>query len=531
MLESSGGDARSDADRYLRAWLADGAYYRMRLQPSARPTTPTSASPEKDDTSSRPEPSACSPEALRAVVTLVTFRGDLSGALRNPHRSPVGGFSIPLPGYMVWVAVHRPRSPARGDRLARPARSIAWNFPIGCGTRPTSDSPARRSASAEDHSRGPLSRGRGGRGSGLPRYGSKTWCATGGASCSGRKRATYLHPGFAGWGRGSSPPTIVATPRFFRGELGGLGGLMQTRPGLSAGQDALGFFVQSYKEIAALVPGDRAARRLRARARPRDHACRRWAASRAPRGARHAVDRGGCPKPLSGPDGQLAYSNINLSLVRGDTVLLLGASRLGEEYARACHRRHLAVRAWRDSHAAGRPDPVSPQRPYLPIGMLRDVVSYPMAARGVADEILREALDVVGLTELAGRLHEVRPLGASALARRAATHGLRAGPGPEARMALRRGDLSGGRGDGGAPLSAGCASGLGGTTVFSIGHRPTLRLFHARRLMVQRAGNAPPPSWSCPPRGTSDRGTALSCTTKARVLGIARLPRGTTRTR
>jgi putative ATP-binding cassette transporter len=32
---------------------------------------------------------------------------------------------------------------------------------------------------------------------------------------------------------------------------------------------------------------------------------------------------------------------------------------------------------------------------------------------------------------------------------------------------------------------------LGGTTVFSIGHRPTLRLFHARRLMVQRAGNAP----------------------------------------
>src|SRR5262249_56019345 len=45
-------------------------------------------------------------------------------------------------------------------------------------------------------------------------------------------------------------------------------------------------------------------------------------------------------------------------------------------------------------------------RPYLPIGKLRDVVSYPMPADGVADGTLREALEAVGLPQLIGRLDE-----------------------------------------------------------------------------------------------------------------------------
>jgi ABC-type uncharacterized transport system fused permease/ATPase subunit len=47
-----------------------------------------------------------------------------------------------------------------------------------------------------------------------------------------------------------------------------------------------------------------------------------------------------------------------------------------------------------------------PQKPYLPIGTLRDVVSYPMPAGGVDDATLREALEAVGLPELTGRLDE-----------------------------------------------------------------------------------------------------------------------------
>ena len=132
-----------------------------------------------------------------------------------------------------------------------------------------------------------------------------------------------------------------------------------------------------------------------------------------------------------------------------------------------------------------------PQRPYLPLGLLRDVVSYPMAARGVADEALREALDVVGLTELAGRLHE------------SAHWALQLSPGEQQRMAFARAlvqkpewlflDEATSAVD---ETTEACLyrllrERLGETTVLSIGHRTTLRPFHARRLMVQRVGDAP----------------------------------------
>src|SRR5258705_4825183 len=63
-----------------------------------------------------------------------------------------------------------------------------------------------------------------------------------------QKRMTYFT-----WGYGLGAwivPSIVAAPRYFRGELG-LGGLMQTSQAFQQVQDALSFFVQSYKEIAA----------------------------------------------------------------------------------------------------------------------------------------------------------------------------------------------------------------------------------------------------------------------------------------
>ena len=63
-----------------------------------------------------------------------------------------------------------------------------------------------------------------------------------------QKRMTYFT---SGYGLGAwIVPSIVAAPRYFRGELG-LGGLMQTNQAFQQVQDALSFFVQSYKEIAA----------------------------------------------------------------------------------------------------------------------------------------------------------------------------------------------------------------------------------------------------------------------------------------
>ena len=158
-----------------------------------------------------------------------------------------------------------------------------------------------------------------------------------------------------------------------------------------------------------------------------------------------------------------------------------------------------------------------PQRPYLPIGMLRDVVSYPMLGqRCPGRRALREALEVVGLAQLAGRLDE------------SAHWALQLSPGEQQRIAFARAlvqkpewlflDEATSAVDEAteARLYRLLRERLPDTSVFSIGHRTTLRPFHARRLMVQPAINSPAPSSSSPPRPTSTRRTALAYTTNAR---------------
>ena len=236
------------------------------------------------------------------------------------------------------------------------------------------------------------------------------------------------------------------------GELG-LGGLMQTTGAFQQVQDALSFFVQSYKEIAAWSS---VVERLAGFERALEHVHLQAASGggvrRAEGGATHLTVEG---VDLYLPDGQPLMANVNLSLLRGDTVLLGGASGSGKS---------TLVRAIAGIWPFGRGEiraPLDarilflPQRPYLPIGTLRDVVSYPMPA-GVSTmrHCARRSRPWAPGARRAPR--RGRDTGRSSSPRRAAAHRLRTGPGPEARLALpRRGDLGGGRGDGGAPLSAG----------------------------------------------------------------------------
>jgi putative ATP-binding cassette transporter len=109
----------------------------------------------------------------------------------------------------------------------------------------------------------------------------------------------------------------------------------------------------------------------------------------------------------------------------------------------------------------------------------------------VSDETLSEALEVVGLAGLAGRLDE------------AAHWALQLSPGEQQRIAFARAlvqkpewlflDEATSAVDEAteARLYQLVRERLPETTVFSIGHRATLRPFHARRLMVQPAANSP----------------------------------------
>jgi len=471
-------------DRYLGAWLTDGAYYRMQLQ--ATETDNPDQRIAEDVQLLAAHTLGLFTGGLRATVTLVTFIAILWG-LSGSLTVTVAEFAIRLPGYMVWVAVlYAILGTWVTDWLGRPLVRLNFdrqryeaNFRFSLVRfRENTEGVALYHGEADEF--------RGFR----ERFEDvvRNWWGI----MLRQKRMTYFT---SGYGLGAwIVPSIVAAPRYFRGELG-LGGLMQTSQAFQQVQDALSFFVQSYKEIAAwravverLAGFERTLERVRLQAASGF----RRVEGRASHLSVVGVD-------LYRPDGQILVANVNVSLRRGDTVLLTGASGSGKStliraIAGIWPFGRGEIRAARDARIL-----FLPQRPYLPIGVLRDVVSYPMPAQGVDDGTLREALEVVGLTELAARLDE------------AAHWAQRLSPGEQQRIAFARAlvqkpewlflDEATSAVDEAteARLYRLMRERLAETTVFSIGHRTTLHAFHARRLVVQLAGNNPGSIVELPP--------------------------------
>jgi putative ATP-binding cassette transporter len=464
-------------DRYLRAWLADGAYYRMQLV--ERETDNPDQRIAEDVHLLAAHTLGLFTGGLRAIVTLVTFVAILWG-LSGTLSVPVGGFSVTIPGSMVWVAVlYAIAGTWLTDWLGRPL--VRLNFDRQRYEADFRFSLVRFRENTEGVAlyRGEADEFRGFRQRFEDVVGN--WWGI----MRRQKRMAYFTNGY---GLGAwIVPSIVAAPRYFRGELG-LGGLMQTTQAFQQVQDALSFFIQSYKEIAAWCA---VVERLAGFERALEHVRRQSTDGGVRRAEGHPTHLTVEGVDLCLPDGQPLMANINLSFLRGETVLLGGASGSGKS---------TLVRAIAGIWPFGRGEihvPQGarvlflPQRPYLPIGVLRDVVSYPMPAGGVDDKTLREALEAVGLPELAGRLDE------------SAHWALQLSPGEQQRLTFARALLQ--KPDWlfldeatsaldeatEARLYRLVRERLPQTMVFSIGHRATLGPLHARRLMVKLTANGP----------------------------------------
>jgi vitamin B12/bleomycin/antimicrobial peptide transport system ATP-binding/permease protein len=465
-------------ERYLRSWLADGAYYRMQLV--AGETDNPDQRIAEDVQMLISHTLTLLIGGLRALVSMVAFVAIL-WALSGALTVPLGWYSLTLPGYLVWAAILYAIAGTWlthwiGQPLARlnfEKQRCEADFRFGLVRFRENTEGVALYRGEPDEFRGFRER--------FEAVAMNWW-----KIMRRQKRLTYFTAGYgqAAW----IFPSILAAPRYFRGELA-LGGLMQTVGAFNQLQDSLSFFVQSYKQIAEWCSVvERLAGFERALERVRIQAANGGGVRRAYGSAEHLAVEG---VDLYLPDGRPLIANVNLSLERGDTVLLGGASGTGKS---TLLRAIAGIWPFGQGEIRGTRDArflFLPQKPYLPIGTLREVVSFPMPARGTDDANLREALELVGLPGLAGRLDESRHWA------------LQLSPGEQQRIAFARAlvqkpdwlflDEATSAVDESTEtrLYRLVRERLGGTTVFSIGHRATLRAFHSRQLLVRANGSGP----------------------------------------
>ena len=103
------------------------------------------------------------------------------------------------------------------------------------------------------------------------------------------------------------------------------------------------------------------------------------------------------------PDGRQLAQGQTLALVPGQSVVVTGRSVGGKSTL-------FRALAWIWPFGRGtveRPAGTHmflPQRPYFPLGTLREVVAYPASPERFGDDAIRAALADVGLPALASRL-------------------------------------------------------------------------------------------------------------------------------
>ncbi len=195
-------------------------------------------------------------------------------------------------------------------------------------------------------------------------------------------------------------PFVLQAPRLFAGTIT-LGDVTQSAGAFGKIESGLSFFRNAYSQFASynaaiirldgLVEANTRARRL-------------------PAVITHPSFDGSVE--LNGveartPTGDRLIASLDLRLERGESMVITGSSGTGKTtlLRSLAEMWPAATGSWTrpaDDHATM----FVSQLPYLPLGDLRTVVSYPARSHDIADERLREVLTRVSLPHLPGRLDE-----------------------------------------------------------------------------------------------------------------------------
>ncbi|WP_397449993.1 ABC transporter ATP-binding protein/permease [Pseudomonas sp. NA-150] len=269
---------------------------------------------------------------------------------------------------------------------------------------------------------------------------------------------------------------VVAAPRYFSGAIE-LGGLMQINSAFGSVQENFSWFIDAYTSLASWrATSDRLLSFRQGMTENETHTST-INVSREGKGLSFEN------LALKLADGRDLLVNANLDIDQGDRIMLSGRSGSGKS---------TLLRAlgglWQNGDGRVRLPSERylflPQRPYLPIGTLREALSYPQAPDAYPAERFAQVLEICRLGHLVPRLdesnHWQRMLSPGEQQRVAFARALLYAPSwlymDEATSAMDEEDE--------AVLYQALIDELPDVTLISVGHRSSLKRFHRRHLRI-----------------------------------------------
>ena len=273
-------------------------------------------------------------------------------------------------------------------------------------------------------------------------------------------------------------PFIVAAPRYFTGKIE-LGELMQINSAFGNVQENFSWFISAYSDLASWrATSDRLLSFHQAMS---DNEARKPAIEVQNQGTELAVAGLG----LDLADGRHLLTDADMVVEPGQRVMLSGRSGSGKStLLRAMG--HL----WPNGHGAIRLPAARylflPQKPYLPIGTLKAVLSYPQEDSVYSAERYAQVLETCRLPHLISCLDEAnhwqRMLSPGEQQRLAFARALLFAPQwlymDEATSAMDEEDE--------ATLYQALIDELPGLSIVSVGHRSSLKRFHGRHVRIEQ---------------------------------------------
>ncbi len=461
--------------RYLDEWLADRAYYRISLT-TDRPAVGTDNPDQRIAEDIRDfidNTLTFGVSMLANVVTLFSFLGilwSLSGTVTL--------FGIAIPGYMVWVALvyaivgtwltHLVGRPLAALRFRQQRVEADFRYAL-VRVRENMEGIALYSGEMQEkHVLGDRFHG----------VITNWW--------SIMQRTKLLNALTAGYDQVAVVfPFIVAAPRFFSGQIP-LGGLTQTAGAFGRVQDALSWFITRYADLAqwhAIV--ERLVTFHRAVVAARAAFGTGFTLTDAPDGSVQMRDA-----TIELPNGAKLLVDADLVLESGHSVVITGRSGSGKSTLF-----RVLAGIWPFGHGRVQRSVERclflPQRPYIPLGSLRQVICYPHPPDAQSQEEIVRALQDAGLPLLVTRLDNDEnwpmQLSGGEQQRVALARALLAKPDwlflDEATASLDP--------EAEAEMYRTLKARLPNTTLVSIAHRPSVAAFHERRLVLEREEGKP----------------------------------------